>query len=146
MDWSDCLICRMHRGDGEQPPGGYIYEDAHWRVCHARPERAVPGHLHVVSRRHFLDFGEMTPEEAGSLGPLLTRLFAALRRATGAERIYFFVMLEHVPHFHAHLVPRRPDAPERGLAFLSRDWSCTPEEAAEAAARVAEFLRAERGV
>src|SRR5512144_2207098 len=110
----DCFICRKHNGLEPAPPGGYIYEDEHWMVCHA-PGRLGPlGTLFIESRRHFLDYSEMTDEEAASLGGVLRRVFAALRAQTGAERIYHVLLLEGVPHFHAWIVPRRPQDPERG--------------------------------
>jgi diadenosine tetraphosphate (Ap4A) HIT family hydrolase len=92
-----CFICRKRAGLEEAPPGGYVYGDEHWRVCHAPAEMAVPGQLFVESRRHFLDFAEMTAEEAASLGPLLARLVAVGKAVTGAERIYVLTMLDGGP-------------------------------------------------
>ena len=31
----NCFICRKHKDQEAAPPGGYIYEDEHWMVCHA---------------------------------------------------------------------------------------------------------------
>ena len=31
----DCFLCQKHKGEVASPPGGYIYEGAHWLVCHA---------------------------------------------------------------------------------------------------------------
>lgn len=95
------------------------------------------GTLFIESRRHFLDYSEMTVEEAASLGGVLKKVFAALRAETGAERIYQVLLLEGVPHFHAWIVPRRPEDQERGMQFLARDDSCPDEEAT----RLAEILR-----
>jgi diadenosine tetraphosphate (Ap4A) HIT family hydrolase len=129
-----CFICRKHAGLEEAPPGGYIYSDEHWRVCHAPANMAVPGQLFIESRRHFLDFAQMTATESASFGLLLPRLFAAGKAATGAERIYALAMIDGVPHFHFWLVPLTADAASRGLAFLAEDHACTDEEAAAAAA------------
>jgi len=106
-------------------------------VCHA-PGRLGPlGTLFIESRRHFLDYSEMTDEEAGTLGGVLKSIFAALRAHTGAERIYHVLLLEGVPHFHAWIVPRRKEDSERGMKFLARDDSCADEDAA----RLAETMR-----
>ncbi len=70
-----CFICRKRRGEEAAPPGGYLYEDASYRVCHAPAALAAPGTLIVESRRHFLDFAAMTPKEAAGYGPLLARLY-----------------------------------------------------------------------
>jgi diadenosine tetraphosphate (Ap4A) HIT family hydrolase len=59
-------------------------------------------------RWHFLDFADMQPEEQTSYGPLLHRLYTALKQVMGAKRIYTLVLLEEQPHFHAWLVPRLP--------------------------------------
>lgn len=133
---AECFICRKQRGEATTPPGGYLYEDAHFRVCHAPAEMATPGTLLVESRRHYLDFAEMTPEEAASYGPLLVRLYSAIKRAVGAERVYTLVTLEGAEHFHTWLVPRAPDAVSRGAHLLAEDHSCAPEDALAAAEAV----------
>jgi len=138
---SDCFICRKHAGEIASPPGGWVYEDEHWRVCHAPIAMAVPGQLLVESRRHFLDFAEMTPEEAAAYGPLLARLFAAVKRVTGAERIYALVTLEGAAHFHTWLLPRTPDTIARGVAFLAEDHACTKDEALEVVRQVRQIVR-----
>lgn len=137
MDAESCFLCRKHEGQEAAPPGGYIYEDACWMVCHA-PGRLGPlGTLFIESRRHFLDYSEMIGEEAVSLGGVLQRVFAALREQTGAERIYQVVLMEGVPHYHAWIVPRRKEDSERGMKFLASDDSCADEDAV----RLAETMR-----
>ena len=84
-----------------------VYEDDHWYAYHAPVATAASGQLFLVSKRHFLDFAEMTPAEAASYGLVLGRLCAALRRVVQAERIYTLVTVEGVPHFHAWLIPRK---------------------------------------
>ena len=101
-----CFICQKHAGLVSLPPGGYIYEDAYWRVAHAPVEEMGSGTLIVESKRHFLDFGQMTEEEASTYGVLMHRLYTALYAVTGAERIYSVMLLEGVPHFHVWLIPR----------------------------------------
>jgi diadenosine tetraphosphate (Ap4A) HIT family hydrolase len=120
----DCFLCQKHAGKDATPPGGYIYEDTHWMVCHAPVNKGPLGTLLIESRRHFLDFSEASPDEAASYGPLLKKLYTELKSITGAERIYQVIMLEGVPHFHAWLVPRAKEIPERGIKFLEKDFSC----------------------
>lgn len=135
---SACFICRKHAGEQAAPPGGYLYEDAHFRVCHAPAALAGPGTLLIESRRHVLDFAEMTPEEAASYGLLLARLSAAVKRVMRVERVYTLVTLEGASHFHSWHVPRPPDAVARGVSFLAEDHACAEDEAVAAA----EALRA----
>ncbi|HLY31732.1 MAG TPA: hypothetical protein VKQ36_11945 [Ktedonobacterales bacterium] len=129
MSSADCFICRKHAGQEEQPPGGYLIMDDRWRVCHAPITLGGAGTLIVESQRHFLDFAEMTDDEAISLGLLLKRLYISLKQVTQAPRVYTLVTLEGAPHFHLWLTPRPADAPTRGPAFLAGEQTCTEAEA-----------------
>ncbi len=78
-----CFLCRKHKGEEIIPPGGYIYEDERWMICHAQPHMGPLGTLFIESKRHFLDYAEMTDEESASLGKVLRKVYAALRKYTG---------------------------------------------------------------
>ena len=129
MITDSCFICRKHKGLEAAPPGGYIYEDEHWMVCHAPGKLGPLGTLFIESKRHFLDYAEMTPKEAKSLGNLLKKVYAALKEHTQAERIYQLSTMEGQPHYHCWLVPRRKEDSERGLKFLAKDDSCKEQDA-----------------
>lgn len=133
----NCFLCRKHVGQEPAPPGGYIYQDAYWLVCHAPSTRGPLGALFIGARRHILDFASFDDQEAVTFGPLTKRVYEALWGMTGPERIYQISIMEGIAHFHAWLVPRSPDTEERGVAFLARDLVCTDE----AAARLAAALR-----
>lgn len=128
-------------GQEAAPPGGYIYEDDHWMVCHAPAKLGPLGTLFIESKRHFLDYAEMTDEESASLGNIMRKIYHALKIHTQAERIYQVTLLEGVPHFHSWLVPRRKDNAERGMKFLARDGSCSEEEAIELANKLHEAMK-----
>jgi len=136
-----CFLCRKHAGKEPAPPGGYIYEDEHWLLCHAPGKLGPLGTLFIESRRHFLDYSEMTPEESASLGNVLKKIYSALRMHTGAERIYQVTLIEGIPHFHSWFVPRRKEDVERGMKFLTRDDSCSDEEASVLAAKLRETMK-----
>jgi diadenosine tetraphosphate (Ap4A) HIT family hydrolase len=136
-----CFLCQKHAGKVAPPPGGYIYEDVHWRVCHAPVDKGPLGTLFIESQRHFLDFSEILPDEADSYGPLLQKLYAELKPLTGAERVYQVVMLEGVPHFHAWLVPRTREIPERGIKFLEKDLTCEESDVQKLAAALREAMQ-----
>lgn len=137
----NCFICRKHKGQEATPPGGYIYEDEHWMVCHAPAKLGPLGTLFIESKRHFLDYSEMTAEESVSLGNVLKKVYHALRIHTNAERIYQVTLMEGAPHFHSWLVPRRKDDAERGMKFLARDDSCTEEDASKLANNLREAMK-----
>lgn len=133
-----CFLCRKHEGEETAPPGGYIYEDEHWMVCHAPAKLGPLGTLFIESKRHFLDYADMMDQESASLGDVMRDVYRALKRHTQAERVYQVTLLEEIPHFHSWLVPRRKEDPEKGIKFLARDDSCSEEEAS----LLAEKLRA----
>jgi diadenosine tetraphosphate (Ap4A) HIT family hydrolase len=136
-----CFICRKHHGLEATPPGGYVYEDEYWMVCHVPGKLGPLGTLFIESKRHFLDYSEMTAEEAASLGHVMKRIYSALRMHTDVERIYQLCTMEGQPHFHSWIVPRGKDVVERGLKFLARDDSCSDEEAAALANKLLETMR-----
>jgi diadenosine tetraphosphate (Ap4A) HIT family hydrolase len=124
-----CFICRKHTGQEATPPGGYIYEDEYWMVCHAPSNLGPLGTLFIESRRYFLDYAEMIDEESALLGNVLRKIYHALKLHTEAERVYQVTLIDGVPHFHSWLVPHRKDDTERGMKFLVRDDSCGEEDA-----------------
>lgn len=141
MEAEICFICRKHNGQEATPPGGYIYEDEHWMVCHAPGKLGPLGTLFIESKRHFLDFAEMTDKESVSLGNVMRKIYHALKLQTGAERVYQVTLLDGVPHFHSWLVPHRKDDPDRGMKFLTRDDSCSQEEATKLANKLRETMK-----
>ena len=110
-------------------------------ICHAQPPMGPLGTLFIESRRHFLDYAEMTDEESVSLGNVLRKVFHALRLHTQAERIYQVTLLEGIPHYHCWLVPRRAEDQEKGMKFLARDDSCNEEDAIRLATKLREAMR-----
>jgi diadenosine tetraphosphate (Ap4A) HIT family hydrolase len=137
----NCVICRKHDGLESPPPGGYIYEDEHWMVCHAAVKWGPLGTLFIEARRHFLDYSEMTPDEAAALGDLLKQVYQALREHTDAERIYQLSTMEGHPHLHMWIVPRRKDVAEKGLKFLGRDDTCDEADAVALANKLCESIK-----
>ena len=136
-----CFVCRKHKGLEAAPPGGYIYEDRHWMVCHAAVKLGPLGTLFIESKRHFLDYSEMKVEEAASLGNLLKQVYQALKEHTEAERIYQLSTMEGQPHLHMWIVVRRKDIPERGLKFLARDDTCEEKDAIALAEELRQTLK-----
>jgi diadenosine tetraphosphate (Ap4A) HIT family hydrolase len=137
-----CFLCRKHTGLEAAPPGGYIYEDPHWMVCHAPGKLGPLGTLFIESKRHFLDYADMTDEESASLGHVMRKTYHALKLHTDAERVYQVTLIDGVPHFHSWLVPRRNEDAERGMKFLARDDSCSEDDASGLAGTLRETMRA----
>ncbi|GIG61505.1 hypothetical protein Lfu02_58770 [Longispora fulva] len=136
----DCWFCADDRG-ADAPPGGWLYEDEHWRAGHAPPQFGPAGLVVLESRRHVLDVSELDPAEAAGYGPVLGRLTGAVKGVTGAPRVYTWASAAHTPHLHVWVLPWTPDQPV-GPAFLARThrYACTAREAEETAAAVRAVL------
>jgi diadenosine tetraphosphate (Ap4A) HIT family hydrolase len=67
----------------------------------------------------------MTPAELAELGPILNRLLPAIKAATGVQRVYFLALMEHSPHFHLWLVPKKNEGELRGVAYLAQQPALT---------------------
>ena len=137
----NCFICRKHNGQEPTPPGGYIYEDEHWMVCHAPGKLGPLGTLFIESKRHFLDYAEMTDEESATLGNVMRKIYHNLKSLTDAERVYQVTLIDGVPHFHSWLVPHRKEDTEKGMKFLARDDSCSDEDAAALAVKLRDAMK-----
>jgi diadenosine tetraphosphate (Ap4A) HIT family hydrolase len=110
-------------------------------ICHAPGKLGPLGTLFIESKRHFLDYAEMTEEEATSLVNVMRKIYRALRMHTEAERIYQVTLMEGIPHFHSWLVPHRNEDTERGMKFLARDESCKEEDAIGLANKLREEMK-----
>src|SRR5580704_10260436 len=140
---SDCNICRKQDGlkTGsallDVPiPGGYIVEGEHFLAEHAPLQESSAGTVIVESRRHVLDFGEMTAAELAEFGSTVHRLVPAVKAATGVQRVYLLAVMERAPHFHLWLVPKRNEGELRGVAYLAQQPPLTASQtAAEAMSR-----------
>jgi diadenosine tetraphosphate (Ap4A) HIT family hydrolase len=139
---SDCNICRKQDGlkTGSAlldvpRPGGYVVEGEHFLVEHAPLQSSSAGTVIVESRRHLLDFGEMTPAEIAEFGSIVHRLVPAVKTATGVQRVYVLALMERAPHFHLWLVPKK-DSELRGVAYMAQQPPLTASQSeAEAMSR-----------
>ena len=124
---SDCHICQKQDGlktgsallDAPRP-GGYIVEGENFVAEHAPVQESSAGTVILEARRHLLDFGEMTPAELADVGSILNRLVPAIKAATGVQRVYYLAVMEHAPHFHLWLVPKKNEGELLGVAYLAQ--------------------------
>jgi diadenosine tetraphosphate (Ap4A) HIT family hydrolase len=129
---SECPYCQFQTPGHAVPVGGWIAEEHHYLVQHGEPESSAPGAVKIVARRHFVDFAEMTEDEANAFGSLVSRLDRALRETTDAERVHLVSTRDRVPHFHAWLYPRPASSQLRGTTFLA-----APQKSSRAATELA---------
>jgi hypothetical protein len=62
----------------------------------------------------------MTPAELADLGSILHRLIPAIKAATAVQRVYYLAVMEHSPHFHLWLVPKKNEGELLGVAYLAQ--------------------------
>ena len=142
---TECLVCRKHRGEISEP-GGAIYDDGLVRAGHTllgpHGAPAYLGYLFVEPKRHAAGFADLTDREAQALGVLVARLSRALTRGGGAEHVYAFVLGDHVPHLHVHLVPRYPNTPREYWGVEVTGWPDAPRGGPDEIAALCDRLRA----
>src|ERR1700677_811615 len=132
---SDCYVCRKQEGIEAPPSGGYIVEGRYFLVEHAPLKMSHVGTVIIQSRRHLLDFGEMTLAESTEFGSIMRGLVPADKALTGAHRVYYLSANEHAPHFHLWLVPKKKNTKLEPLPFLSRRPVPATKRGAEAISR-----------
>jgi diadenosine tetraphosphate (Ap4A) HIT family hydrolase len=110
--------CKICLSVDHVPESRRVYVDSRW-VAAIFDGLEVPGWIVLSLRRHAEGFSAMTPAEASTLGPVVSRLAGAIEVATGAERVYLAGFGERHPHLHLLLAPRGAEVPhERRHAAL----------------------------
>jgi histidine triad (HIT) family protein len=137
----DCAFCRIVAGETE---AHVVFEDeVSLAFLDNRP--LFHGHSLLVPREHHETLADLPAELVEPLFANAQLLSVAVREATDAKGTFVAinnVVSQSVPHFHVHVVPRRPKDGLRGFFWPRRKYE-RPEEAAAAAdairARVAEL-------
>ena len=102
---SDCTLCAGPAGDPELLREE-VWGDALWRFSMST-EGVTTGFGYLEPRRHVPHIEDLDGPEATTFGPMLARVAAALKEASGAERVYLYVFGGGIPHLHVHLAPHR---------------------------------------
>jgi diadenosine tetraphosphate (Ap4A) HIT family hydrolase len=144
VDASGCALCRGATGDADLGREE-VWSDDLWRLSTSVGAHEVtPGFSYLEPRRHIPHIEDLDGAEAATLGPTLARCADALKRATGADRVYVYVFGGGIPHLHVHLAPHTEgDAlnesilrgelestrlPSGATAFVSKDFPSLPEQ------------------
>jgi histidine triad (HIT) family protein len=139
---TECPFCKIQQGT-EPPAGGPIYEDDLVYAQHADFDDgpAYLGRLVVETRRHVPDFAELTADEAQAVGLLISRLSRALKRSTGAEKVYVEFYAEVTPHLHVFLTARYPGTPAEYWRWHAGEWPGAPRGGEPEIATLCQRLR-----
>lgn len=134
MAHEGCLPCALEDAADE----AVVMRDDTWS-CEIPTGLEAPGWYFLRLRRHAEGWPDMSADEVAGFGGVAQRLDAAIREATGVEKVYFMSFGENHTHFHYLVIARPLDlaAGSRGAAIVShfaefRD----PQGSIEVAARV----------
>lgn len=141
----DCFVCRKHKGL-ESIPGGVIFENGLIFISHAQLREDETdhylGHLFVEPKRHAPQLGDLTKVEAEAIGYFTSLVAKALIQTEGAEHVYSFVLGDHVPHVHVHVIARYSGAPREYWGPRVDDWPDAPRGDVAEIEQVADRIRA----
>jgi diadenosine tetraphosphate (Ap4A) HIT family hydrolase len=127
-------------------PGGAVLQDEQVYIGHAQVRAgeatAYLGSMMVEPRRHVPGLEHLRDEEAQALGVWVARLSRALVAVLGADHVYAFVIGDHVPHVHVHVVARYPGAPPEYRGPRVDEWPEAPRGGVLEIEALCERLRA----
>jgi len=130
----DCIFCQIVIGER---PAHVVLESSHAvGFLDARPLFA--GHSLLVPRDHLVTLGDLPQDLVGALFTDAQRLAIAVEDAMGAAGTFVAMnnrVSQSVPHFHVHVVPRRPKDGLRGF-FWPRQKYENDEEMGAVADRI----------
>jgi histidine triad (HIT) family protein len=136
----DCAFCRIIAGDVD---AHVVFEDAvSLAFLDNRP--LFHGHSLLVPRDHHRTLADLPHDLVAPLFANAQLLSVAIRDAMDAKGTFVAinnVVSQSVPHFHVHVVPRRPKDGLRGFFWPRRKYE-RPEDAAAAASAIRERVAA----
>ena len=135
-----CTVCRIVTGE----LSAHIVLDAPEAVAFLDHRPLFPGHTLVVPRDHVATLPDLPRADVGPFFLVVQRVAAAMPDAVDAAGTFVAannVVSQSLPHFHVHVVPRRPKDGLRGF-FWPRQHYETPEQMAEVAERLRRRLQA----
>jgi histidine triad (HIT) family protein len=132
-----CIFCRIVAGEA---PCHRVAEDA-LTLVFMDLFPATEGHTLVVSREHFENVHEATPEAMAAVGAMSKRVADALREAVPSDGLAIYqangvAAGQTVFHYHMHLIPRKAGTELRLHGRCQGDPQALAEQAARIAARM----------
>lgn len=98
-----------------------------------------PGHSLLITRTHHETLGDLPADLVGPLFATAQILSVAIPKAMDAVGSFVAInnkISQSVPHFHVHVVPRRPKDGLRGFFWPRTKYKGGEQEMAEVAARI----------
>jgi len=104
----DCIFCQIL---AEQAPCYAVHETRYTKTfLDIFP--AAPGHCLIVTKQHFTDIFEATPEAIGLVGHVSTLIAHTVKEELQCDGVGIFQLNgaaagQTVFHYHMHVIPRR---------------------------------------
>lgn len=94
----DCNGC-------DRPDADFLWTDEHWRLDGPAEPGALPATVLLQPRGHH-DLGDLPPERAAELGPMLQRVERAIMSLEGIARVHVNKWGDGGAHLHMFLIAR----------------------------------------
>jgi diadenosine tetraphosphate (Ap4A) HIT family hydrolase len=108
-------------------PATLIREYDHWMVL-VRPAQPTLGSLVLAAKSDATAFSALAPAAFAELSSVIGHIEAALKAATGYQRINYLMLMMVDPHVHFHVLPRYEGTREgAGLTIPDTGWPGTPD-------------------
>jgi histidine triad (HIT) family protein len=114
---------------GEAQASVVFEDDSSMAFLDSRP--LFPGHCLLIPKGHYETLTDLPEKLASSLFLNAKRLAAVVQEAMNAEGTFVAmnnVVSQSVPHFHIHIVPRRPKDGLRGFFWPRRKYESEAEQ------------------
>lgn len=106
----NCIFCNIVKGD--VPSKKVLEDDDFLAILDINP--AVSGHTIVIPKNHYFVAQQMPPQEGGKLGVFCKKISKKLLESLPLDGTSVFIANggaagQRVPHFVAHVIPRKAD-------------------------------------
>ncbi len=106
----DCIFCKIV---SDELPADKVYQDE-WVTAFRDIHPLAPTHILIIPNKHLTNTNDLTPDQAGLAGRMLTLVPELARKEGIAESGYRLIMntgpdgKREVMHMHMHLLGGRP--------------------------------------
>jgi len=134
MAEKDCVFCNFD--------SRFILEESPYSFAVYFGCAIKKGHIVVALKEHVTSLPDLSPEQAGDLMQLASRVARKAAPLVGCEKFYLVSIADETPHYHVHLLPRMPgDAPLGPHIMGESGWRGEVGQAVDEA-EIIEFIAA----
>jgi len=121
-----CTFCKIARSELDSVR---VFEDEN-TLAFLDHRPLFPGHCLLITRQHLRTIADLPPALADAVFTNVRTLAIAVQNAMSAEGTFIAinnVVSQSVPHFHAHIVPRRKGDGLRGFMWPRHKYATASE-------------------